>query len=238
MFKNSVKAAVATMLATAKTFKAKSESPYFITLSEGNKKLVPNKDVRFLIWSIPPIFTCPFATELCKKFCYAMKAYRAYPNARKAWNEHYRLSRKGDFIVRMVYTILAYASKPSYKSAKQIVFRIHESGDFYNKEYAMAWVTIAEIISELEPKVHFMAYTKSIEYFKGVDIPSNMTVRFSLWSDTEPSQKALAEEMGLPVYTAVESFTNEPKKERCECVDCGHCRKCWSAIEMLKCEIH
>lgn len=82
MFKNSIKATVATMLATAKTFKAKSESPYFITLSEGNKK------------------------------------------------------------------------------------------------------------------------------------------------------------MGLPIYTAVESFTNEPKKERCECVDCGHCRKCWSAIEMLKCEIH
>ena len=222
-----------------KTFKAKAESKLFINISEGNKKLVPNKLVKFLIWSIPPITTCPFTTSLCKKFCYAMKAYKAYPNARKAWNAHYRMSKKDNFVERMVYTILAYASKPSYKEANVIVFRIHESGDFYNQEYTDKWLQIAEIIGAIEPKVKFMAYTKSVEFFKGKEIPQNMTVRFSLWSDTDPSQKALAESMGLPIYTAVESFTNEPKKERCECVDCGKCCKCWSKkFEMLKCEIH
>lgn len=239
VFVESVVNTVKETLDTLKTFKAKEASPYFETLSEGNKKLVPNKSVKFLIWSIPPISTCPFATALCKKLCYAMKAFKAYPNAREAWTRHYEMSKRGDFVVKMVFTILAYASKPSYKSAKVIVFRIHESGDFYNKEYAMKWLQIAKIISELEPKVQFMAYTKSIDFFNGESIPENMTIRFSLWSDTEPSQYELAKAMNLPIYTAVESFTNEPKAERCGCVDCGKCGKCWNAkFATLKCEIH
>ena len=213
-------------------------------LSKGNKKLVSNNDVRFLIWSIPPISTCPFATELCTKFCYAMKAWKAYPNVRKAWAENFDETLSVDFVENMLAELWGEIAKPKYNKAKQIVVRIHESGDFYCEDYANEWLNIAwnmQIFQAVHPnaeKVQFMAYTKSIKYFADADIPKNMTVRFSLWSDTEPSQKALAEEMGLPIYTAVESFTNEPKKERCECVDCGHCRKCWSAIELLKCEIH
>ena len=213
-------------------------------LSKGNKKLVSNNDVRFLIWSIPPISTCPFATKLCTKFCYAMKAWKAYPNVRKAWTENFNETLSADFVDNMLAELWGEIAKPKYNKAKQIVVRIHESGDFYCEDYANEWLNIAwnmELFKAVHPnaeKVKFMAYTKSIKYFADADIPNNMTIRFSLWSDTEPSQKALAEEMGLPIYTAVESFTNEPKKERCECVDCGKCRKCWSAIEMLKCEIH
>ena len=212
-----------------------------IKLSKGNKKLVSNEDVRFLIWSIPPISTCPFATPLCKKFCYANKAWKAYPNVRKAWSGNFEESLKDTFVEDMICEIIGEVNKPKYKRAKQIVVRIHESGDFYSKEYASKWLDIAWTLSVMDgyEKVKFMAYTKSIEYFKDVDIPKNMVVRFSLWDDTEPSQKALAEEMGLPIYTAVESFTNEPNRERCECEDCGKCRKCWaSKFAMLKCEIH
>jgi len=209
-------------------------------LSKGNKKLVPNDKVKFLIWSLPPISTCPFATELCKKFCYAMKAYRAYPNARNAWSENLEESRKWDFVPKMILEITKELERPSVKKAKVLVVRIHESGDFYSKEYAKAWMKIASYFVGYAPnKVKFMAYTKSIEYFEDETIPENMTVRFSLWSDTKEEQKALAEKMGLPIYTAVEEFTTESKRERCGCIDCGKCCKCWNkSIEKLMCEIH
>ena len=208
-------------------------------LSHGNKKLVPNDKVKFLIWSLPPISTCPFATPMCKKFCYAMKAFKAYPNARNAWEDNFKESQNRFFAQEMILAIAKELDRPSVKKAKTLVVRIHESGDFYSKEYAKAWLKVAWYFMGYAPnKVKFMAYTKSIEFFKDERIPENMAVRFSLWDDTEPTQKALAEEMGLPIYTAVDKFTTEPKAERCGCVDCGKCCKCWSALKMLKCEIH
>lgn len=216
-----------------------------IKLSHGNKKLVSNQDTRFLIWSIPPVSTCPYSTALCRKFCYAMKAFKAYPNARNAWAGNYEESLAHDFVESMLSELWGEISKPKYNKAKQIIVRIHESGDFYSKEYAVKWLNIAwnmELFKAVHPnadKVKFMAYTKSVEFFKGEDIPANMTVRFSLWDDTEPEQLAIAESMGLPIYTAVEEFTTEPRRERCGCVDCAKCSKCWNAkFAMLKCEIH
>lgn len=40
--------------------------------------------------------------------------------------------------------------------------RIHESGDFYNKEYLLAWIEVAQRM----PDVNFYCYTKSIPYIK------------------------------------------------------------------------
>ena len=209
-----------------------------IKLSHGNKKLISNDKVKFLIFSIPPIITCPYSTELCRKYCYAMKAYKMYPNVKKAWNENYNETLSNDFVSNMIEAIEKELARPSVKNAKRLVVRIHESGDFYNQEYADKWLKIAEHF-ENNNKVVFMAYTKSVRYFVYRYIPKNMTVRFSLWSDTAKEEHELAQIIGLPIYTAVESFTNESKKERCECVDCGHCAKCWNkSINMLKCEIH
>ena len=207
-------------------------------MSHGNKKLVPNDDVKFLIWSLPPVETCPFRTGLCERFCYAKKAWKQYPNVRAAWTRNYNATHAETFVSEMIDTIEHELNRPSVKAAKQLVVRIHESGDFYSKEYAEKWLKIASHFENI-PKVKFMAYTKSVVFFHGERIPKNMTVRFSLWADTDAIQSNMADCLGLPIYTAVETFTTETKKERCECVDCGTCRKCWSgAIELLKCEIH
>lgn len=220
------------------TFKEAKGSNKFRRLSEGNKKLKPNKFVKFLIWNLPAIVTCPFATELCRRFCYAIKAERCYPSARKARKDNYSKSLKDSFVNDMVFTISTHLERRSYKTAKKVVVRIHESGDFYSKEYTKKWLEIAKHFENNE-QVVFMAYTKSVEFFKGEDIPKNMVVRFSLWDDTDMKQAMLAVMLGMGIYTAVEKFTDEPKIERCACVDCGKCGKCWNKnIKTLKCEIH
>lgn len=225
------------------TFKARTKSPLFIKLSEKNKKLIPNKAVKFLIWNIPAIITCPYATPHCKHFCYAVKAETAYPTVTPSRLKHFEESRRDDFVARMVYTIESYLMKPPYKAAKKIVVRIHESGDFYNRGYMAKWYKIAEHFKH-DKRVVFMAYTKSVVYVDelsaaGMDKPNNMVIRFSIWDDTDPRQIAMAEKYNLPIYTAVDKFTADIKPQhRCNCADCAKCGKCWGNTKRLICEIH
>lgn len=218
------------------TFKALTQDTRFIKLSEGNNKLVPNKDTKFLVWNLPSITTCPYATEHCKSFCYARKAEKAYPSVMPSRLAHLEASRKPDFVERMIFTIEAYLSKPSYKTAKKVVVRVHESGDFYSAEYMAKWFEIAEHFKG-DHRIVFMAYTKSLVYIN-YNVPKNVVVRFSVWDDTEASQIELADKWGLPTYSAVDRFTNEPSQSRCLCRDCARCGKCWSRTKSVVCEIH
>ena len=220
------------------TWKAAQETSWFINLSEGNKKLKPSADVRYLIWNLPAVKTCPFATEMCKKACYAKKAEcGARPSVLPCRLKNLKRSAGTDFISDMILTITAYCNRPCYRNAKTVVIRIHESGDFYNRKYAKAWLKIARQFHGND-KIVFMAYTKSVEYFEGLQIPDNFKLRYSLWSDTDPRQYEKAVKMGLPVYTAVDSFTTEKPINRCLCKNCSTCQKCWHDINMLMCEIH
>lgn len=225
------------------TFKELSQNPMFITLSESNKKLVPNKETRFLIWNLPSKITCPYATEHCKKFCYAVKAETAYPNCKPSRMRHLEISKADDFVDRMIYTIEAYLTKPSYKTAKKVVVRIHESGDFYNLEYMAKWYKIAKHFKS-DKRVVFMAYTKSVIFVATLALigdkkPNNMIIRFSIWDDTEPQQIEMAEAYNLPTYSAVEKFTADIKSQnRCLCRDCAKCGKCWNKTKHIVCEIH
>lgn len=232
-------------MVNTKSFKALSEDSRFIKLSESNKKLQPTKDVKFLIWNIPSKITCPFATEHCKKFCYAVKAEKAYPTCLPSRTKHLEESKADNFVDRMIYTINAYLSKPSYKSAKKIVVRIHESGDFYNQMYANKWLKIAEHF-KADKRIVFMAYTKSIIFFANSVfsdnkkyIPNNMIVRYSIWDDTNKQDLTVAKRWGFVTYSAVDKFTKDIKSQnRCLCRDCANCGKCWSKTKSIVCEIH
>ena len=71
----------------------------------GNKKLINTDTVRFMIWNIPAVVTCPFATEHCKHFCYARKAERVYPQVLPAREKNLEESKSEDFVANMIYTI-------------------------------------------------------------------------------------------------------------------------------------
>lgn len=221
------------------TFKAAKADERYLTVSEGNKKLVPTKDTKYIIWNLPAIITCPHATEHCKMLCYAIKAERCYPSAKASRAAHLKEAKKADFVEKMIFTIQANLDRKGYKAAKQIVVRIHESGDFFNKEYADAWREIAEHFKG-NKRVKFMAYTKSVRYFDGEEVPQNMTIRYSIWDDTKPEEIELARKNNLPTYSAVKSFkeAGTREKNKCHCNNCSTCNKCWSALAEILCEIH
>lgn len=227
------------------TFKALAADERFLTLSENNLKLVPNKDTKFLIWNLPSKITCPFATDMCKNFCYAVKAEKNYPDVLPSRLKHLAESKEADFAERMIYTIEAHLTRPSYRTAKKIIVRIHESGDFYNQVYANKWIEIAEHFKH-DKRIVFMAYTKSLVFFcnsiysdERKYIPKNLIIRFSIWDDTQFGLIALNNCWGFPTYSAVEKFTaNIKSQNRCLCRDCARCGKCWSKTKSIICEIH
>lgn len=215
-----------------------SELKKIVSVSRKNKKLVPNAEHKFLIWNIPAVKTCPFRTKHCEKFCYARKAETAYPDCLPARERNFRASMESDFVELMTAYIHKACSHASYRNAKEVVVRIHESGDFYNQEYMDKWFAIASACADI-PNVRFMAYTKSVRYLVGRAIPENVAIRYSVWDDTKQEDIELAEEMGLPIYTAVDKFTDETEEMRCRCEDCATCGKCWDiAKAILMCEIH
>lgn len=219
----------------------KRNDPRYINLSHKNKKLIPNRQTRFLIWNIPAIITCPYATEHCKHLCYAIKAERVYPTVKPARQANFEMSRQADFTDRMIYTLETEISHNETRGIKTVV-RIHESGDFYNKVYTSSWLTIARHFEGRN--VVFMAYTKSIKFFVGETIPDNMTVRFSIWDDTKPGDIETAKSLGLPTYSAdtadvVNSMVESGKTTKCDCADCANCGKCWDkTINSIHCIIH
>lgn len=227
-----------TNIRNTKSFKAAAECSEFVRFTEGNKKLKDTDAVKFLIFSLPAIKTCPYATNACKKACYALKAERCYPSARDSRAKHFEQSKKDNFVEAVIDSLNAYMARAKYANAEKIVVRIHESGDFYSREYMAKWLAVAKHFEG--SKLVFMAYTKSVRYIPGLEIPDNFTFRYSVWDDTSADDIALAKALNLPVYTACyeSEFEAMPEENKCYCADCGNCEKCWLAIDMIKCVIH
>lgn len=203
-----------------------------VSLSFGNKKLVSSEETMFIIWSIPAVKTCPFATKHCVESCYARKAEKAYPDCLPARTKNYEFSKTDMFIPFMVKALHYMASLKAYKNAKHISIRIHESGDFYSVEYLEKWLDIAENCKDI-PNMDFCAYTKSIPYLvqackDGYNLKES-TIHFlsSIWDDTKQERINETFEMNLPIYTAFEKGRFPEGYTKCDCNDFGHCRQCY-----------
>lgn len=89
----------------------------YVHISDGNIKLG-----RIFNVNLPPVISCATGVP-CKKKCYAMKAYKAYPTARNAWNDNLNLYNlnKDEYFASIINQL---------KRKKHLDrFRWHSSGD-------------------------------------------------------------------------------------------------------------
>ena len=150
-------------------------------LGNGNTKLQKTAkefNVRIFNFSIPAgndkksgKITCPFAGS-CLKLCYAKRGMYRFGNVERALTKRYEASKEENF-VELISNELSKVKKD-----KQIYIRIHDSGDFYSPTYFQKWLTIAR----LNPSVRFYAYTKSHSFIRGIELPENFDLIFSLGS--------------------------------------------------------
>lgn len=193
-----------------------------IVLSKGNIKI---KDT--LIFNLPTVRTCPFATEACKAFCYAAKAERQYPQVLPSRERHFEVSMQIDFVDRMIVEI----SKMN-KSGKYKYFRIHESGDFYNQTYLNKWIEIAKAF----PAIKFLAYTKS-HPLDFSNKPDNMIIRYSI----DSTSKAIRTDMPLAIVQDPNNETTSKNGKQFDCkqgMKCHECRVCWNSNVTVNFQVH
>lgn len=121
--------------------------------------------------NLPPIVSCcsgvPCATS---KKCYAIKAYRQYPNVRKSWDNNLEIyNHYNDFYFDNISIQI--------KSKKKIKrFRWHSSGDIIDQKYLNGMKHIANEF----PNINFLAYTKN-NFLDFNNLPKNLKIRFSMW---------------------------------------------------------
>jgi hypothetical protein len=192
-----------------------------IVLSKGNMKL---KDT--LIFNLPTVKTCPFATEACKAFCYAQKPERQYETTRQARERHMNATLQDDFVDQMINAI-----GKANKNGKYKYFRIHESGDFYNQRYVNDWKKIASHF----PNIIFLAYTKSYPFDFTAGTPTNLIVRYSI----DSTSKAVRMDLPLAIVKDTPDTTTRTKTFACKPgMKCDTCRVCWTSQVDVSFEIH
>jgi len=136
-----------------------------VYISNGNRRMnIPT-------FSLVSEHTCPNATKLCKKYCYAKKAERYYKNPFISRMTNTFDTLKATFIDEMKKAI-------THKDSKYI--RIHESGDFYSQEYLDKWFKICEAF----PNKQFLVYSQMFN-LDWTNKPQNMIVYWTIWPDTE-----------------------------------------------------
>lgn len=107
------------------------------------------------VFNLPagPEYTCPGATPLCAKVCYAKKAYVTTGKTYKGRLYRFEVAKSKDFLKK----IIAELSVLKAWGIKKV--RIHESGDFFSQKYLNDWVKVMKTF----PEINFLAYTKSFD---------------------------------------------------------------------------
>lgn len=144
---------------------------------------------------------CPSAGA-CKDLCYARNGTYRFPEVLAAHQRNLALTldRLDRFKFSMISELAASKFRPTRRSRFDddrdrldldawtlkwadnggIAVRIHDSGDFYSDEYLLAWIDIAERVTD----VLFYAYTKEIKRVRRItderSLPANLKITYSL----------------------------------------------------------
>jgi len=167
--------------------------------------------------SLPPIVSCKKDVP-CKKFCYAMKSYKCYPNVKIAWDHNYDLWKSDSKAYFDGIDEYLYNKMPMF-------FRWHVSGDIPNVDYLDNMIKLARDYKGTK----FLAFTKQYELFKGKRIPSNLSIVFSAWPAYEmPKQTRFS-------IAFMQDGTEDRVKNAIECPgNCENCGMCWNLKDLGK----
>jgi hypothetical protein len=147
-----------------------------------------------------------------------MKAFRLYPEARKAWSENFDIAKNNTYqFTKQMREFL--------RNTKKTYFRIHVSGDFFNQSYLNRWMSFAEEF----PHINFMAFTKMFDLdYRGR--PKNLKIIWSVMPNMPmPKKKGPRAYCGDP-----EDFPHNklkivpcPSIESNHKIKCSDCFRCW-----------
>lgn len=134
-------------------------------------------------------YSCPNATSVCSKVCYAGKLEKVYKGVRNVLMSNWEQLKDADYdtMVSLIDEMIIDFNKDCEKRNADKLFRIHWDGDFFNDTYTIAWI---EVIRR-HPDIQFWVYTRvpsAAELLKGI---KNLSLYFSTDNDNIETAKEL-----------------------------------------------
>lgn len=149
-------------------------------------------------------FSCPSATSVCEKICYAGKLEKVFKGTRDNLLHNWELLKGATFneMYLLISEMIAEFNAECDKRNAEKLFRIHWDGDFFNETYTNAW---AKVIREY-PEIKFWVYTRveqSAIILNGID---NLALYFSTDSENVETGKTLAKDEGINLAYLADTF--------------------------------
>lgn len=150
-------------------------------------------------------FSCPSATSVCEKICYAGKLEKVFKGTRENLMHNWNLLKNADsdtMYYLLSEMIAEFNAECDRRNAPKL-FRIHWDGDFFSRDYTFAW---GKVISDY-PEIQFWVYTRVRESARILDNQNhtNLSLYFSTDSENLHDGKALAEE-GINLAYLADTF--------------------------------
>lgn len=149
-------------------------------------------------------YSCPGATSVCEKICYAGNLERIYKGVKEIlvdnWNQLKDATQPQ--MEALLYQMIDEFDKDCDKRNAQKLFRIHWDGDFFNSTYTMAWKNVILAF----PGIQFWVYTRSdfaVPILSDVD---NLSLYFSADDDNWQLAEKLKEDNGVKLAYLAENF--------------------------------
>ena len=168
--------------------------------SKGNGSLIQNT------FGLPAgkNYSCPSATSICEKVCYAGKLEKLYKAVKSNLLHNWELLKDADRITMfdLLSDMVADFKKDCVKRNAEMLFRIHWDGDFFNDDYTHAW----RLVIEEQPDIKFWVYTrvKSAALILK-DLP-NLSLYYSTDSENVDNAKVLSVDHGIKLAYLADTF--------------------------------
>jgi hypothetical protein len=149
-------------------------------------------------------YSCPGATSVCEKVCYAGKLEKIYKGVRDNLLHNWELLKNADepTMVDLLEDMIADFKKDCDKRNAEKLFRIHWDGDFFNDTYTNAW----KVVINNNPDIQFWVYTRvksAAQLLKGID---NLSLYFSADSDNIKTAVELKQQHGIKMAYLAQNF--------------------------------
>ena len=148
-------------------------------------------------------YSCPGATSVCEKVCYAGRLEKVYKGVRETLIHNWNLLKDAnqETMESLLQEMIAEFKKDCDKRNAEKLFRIHWDGDFFNDTYAIAWKNV--IVNN--PDVQFWVYTRVKSAAKILDGIVNLSLYFSTDSENLNIAQELSAE-GIKLAYLAENF--------------------------------
>lgn len=149
-------------------------------------------------------FSCPSATSVCEKICYAGKLEKVFKGTRENLLHNWDLLKNADHdtMVNLLSEMINDFNNECEKRNAEKLFRIHWDGDFFNEIYTYAWKKVIEN----NPQIKFWVYTRVDQSARILNGIENLSLYFSTDSENTNTAQVLAKEEGINLAYLADTF--------------------------------